>query len=80
MRLCEFFFFVLPAQVLVHLGEREPGAGEGEVSGEGQEFGGHLYMLSSEKNEPQMNADERRLVELSCVSMFYFMVFIINLF
>ncbi len=35
------FFFIAPAQVLAHLGERELGAGGGGVFGEGEDFGGH---------------------------------------
>ncbi len=35
------FFFVAPAQVLAHLGERELGAGGGEVLSEREGFGGH---------------------------------------
>ncbi len=39
--LVEFFFFVSAAEILVHLGERELGAGGGEIAGEGEDFGGH---------------------------------------
>ncbi len=60
--LVEFFFFVFFIEVLVHLGECKFGAGGGEIAGEGEEFGGHWLLLSSEKKEPQMNADERRFV------------------
>ncbi len=45
----EFFFFVTLAQILVHLGELELGAGGGEIAGEGEKFGGHFYLYYSIK-------------------------------